>query len=154
MPKTDDLLFAETEGSCACCGMRDMRTLTIHHIEQSSPKDESYDNKIVLCHNCHQCHHDGKGPTKPEIREVKRRLIVKSLTQVGLNALKEAHRRPFVVAMPFLVAHLVERRLLKFVEMISGTRKNSIDEDTWIIYTATYAITPAGRALLTNWKLD
>ena len=153
MAKTDDLLFIETDNSCGCCGTRDSRTLTIHHIEQSSPKDESYDNKIVLCHNCHACHHNGKGPTKAEIVEIKRRLIVKSLTQVGLNALKEASRRAHVVAMPFLVSHLVERRLLKFVEMRSGMRDGDPEDNKWIIYTASYEITEAGRELLKKWKL-
>ena len=154
MPKTDELLFMETDGACACCGTRDTRALTIHHMEQSSPKDESYDNKIVLCHNCHQCHHDGKGPTKKELREIKRRLIVKSLTQVGLNALKQAYRKPYVVAMPFLVVHLLERRLLKYGEMLSGTQEEGASDDDFIVETASYTITTTGRALLKKWNFN
>jgi hypothetical protein len=154
MAKTDDLLFIVTDGGCACCGTRDTRTLTIHHIDQCTPKDENYDNKIVLCHNCHQCHHDGKGPTKTELKEIKRRLIVKSLTHVGLNAMKQAYRQPHVVAMPFLVAHLVERRFLQYEEMLSGTREDESSDDSWLIETASYTITATGRALLKKWHLN
>lgn len=154
MAKTDELLFIETDGACACCGTRDTRTLTIHHIDQTSPKDEYYDNKIVLCYNCHQCHHDGKGPTKKELKEIKRRLIVKSLTQVGLNAMKHAYRKPYVVAMPFLVVHLLERRFLKFEEMLSGTREDESSNDNSHIETASYTLTETGRALLKKWKLN
>ncbi|MFZ2163316.1 MAG: hypothetical protein WAW02_13970 [Sideroxyarcus sp.] len=155
MAKTEELLFIETDGACACCGTRDMRTLTTHHIDQSSPKNESYDNKIVLCHNCHHCHHDGKSPTKKELKEIKRRLIVKSLTQVGLNAMKQAYRKPYVVAMPFLVVHLIERQFLKYEEMLSGTREEeSNDDNDWLVETASYTITSTGRALLKKWKLN
>jgi len=154
MAKTDELLFMETDGACAVCGTRDTRALTTHHIDRASPKNESYDNKIVLCHNCHQCHHDGNGPTKRELKEIKRRLIIKSLTQVGLNALKQAYRKPYVVAMPFLVTHLLERRYLKYEEMRSGTRKEDSDDDNWLVETALYTLTPSGRALLKKWKLN
>ena len=154
MAKTDELLFMESDAACACCGTRDVRTLTIHHIDQSSPKDESYDNKIILCHNCHQCHHDGKGATEKELKDIKRRLIVKSLTQVGLNAMKQAYRKPFVVAMPFLVVHLVERGYLKYGEMLSGTREGESSEGSWLVETASYTITSTGRALLKKWKLN
>lgn len=154
MAKTDDLLFAETDGACACCGTRDIRTLTIHHINQTSPKDENYENKIVLCHNCHHCHHDGKSPTREELEVIKRRLIIKSLTQVGLNAMKQAYRKPYVVAMPFLVAHLVERQLLKQGEMLSGTREEGSTSEDWLVETASYTLTPVGRALLKKWGLN
>ena len=154
MAKTDDLLFIETDGACACCGTHDTRALTIHHIDQASPKDESYDNKIVLCHNCHQCHHDGKGPTEEELKEIKRRLIVKSLTQLGLNAMKQAYRKPYVVAMPFLVIHLLERQYLEFKEMLSGMREDESNEDNWLVETAAYTLTSTGRALLKKWNLN
>ena len=154
MAKTDELLFVETDGACACCGTRDTRTLTIHHIDQTSPKDENYDNKIVLCHNCHHCHHDGKGLTKKEMKEIKRRLIVKSLTQIGLNAMKQAYRQPHVVAMPFLVAHLLERGFLKYEEMLSATREDESSEGSWLVETASYTITSTGRALLKKWSLN
>ena len=116
MSATDDLLFAETEGGCANCGLKDSRALTIHHIEQSKPKIEDYDNKIVLCHNCHQCHHEGHEPTAEALKDIKRRLIIKTLTRPGLNALKQAYSRTYVVAMPFLVNHLVEQQYLAPVD--------------------------------------
>jgi hypothetical protein len=107
-----ELLLVETDGSCANCGLKSDRFLTEHHIEQSNPKNEDYDNRIVLCHNCHQCHHQAKGPSTDQLREIKKRLIVKTLTRSGLNALKEANRKGLVMAMPFLVNHLVEHGYL------------------------------------------
>ncbi len=68
MRRADELLYIETDGGCASCGLRDSRALTIHHLVQTKPKNENYDNKIILCHNCHQCHHQGKGPTLKELR--------------------------------------------------------------------------------------
>ncbi len=152
MARTDDLLYLETEDACANCGLRDVRALTIHHIEQSTPKNESYDNKIILCHNCHQCHHSGKGPSDAEIRDIKRRLIVKTLTRLGLNALKRANRRSVVIAMPFTVDHLVEWGYLKHVEDHSTTsdEENEVEE---IAIESVYAITETGRLLLTKWDL-
>jgi hypothetical protein len=101
MLRNDELLFLETDGACAFCGHKDTRALTIHHIIRAVPKIEDYDNKIVLCHNCHQCHHQGKGPTSDEIKQIKRRLIIKTLTPLGVNALKYAYRRSRVSAAPF-----------------------------------------------------
>src|SRR4051812_48976836 len=98
MPAVDDLLFAEVDNSCAGCGHRDSRALTVHHIDEAKPKNENYDNKIVLCHNCHQCHHEEKGLTHEQVRTIKRRLIIKTLTRQGLNAMKQAHRKGVVIA--------------------------------------------------------
>jgi len=62
MTDTEEMILSETDGSCAYCGIKDYRVLTIQHIIQRKPKDESYDNKIILCHNCHHLYHQGKGP--------------------------------------------------------------------------------------------
>lgn len=151
MSATDELLYLETDASCANCGLRDNRTLTIHHLDQSKPRNEKYDNKILLCHNCHQCHHQGRGPTAKELRDIKRRLIVKILTRPGLNALKLAQRQGAVVAMPFLVNHLIELGYLKYKETMSswsseaGTEAYDID--------AAYEISSDGRDLLKKWQL-
>ena len=48
MANTEDLLFSETDSSCAYCGIKDYRVISTHHIIQQKPKDESYDNKILL----------------------------------------------------------------------------------------------------------
>ena len=61
----EDLLFLETDDSCALCGLKDTRALTIHHIEQSDPKNENYDNKLVLCHNCLDLLHFDRHKKKP-----------------------------------------------------------------------------------------
>ena len=152
MTRTDDLAYIETEGACANCGLKDTRTLTIHHIDPTPPKDEGYDNKIVLCHNCHQCHHQHKGPTTAQLIETKRRLILKTLTRAGLNALKQAYRKPAVVATPFLVNHLIEFGYLRHKSDFSWCGDEDA-QDTEIVIDAVYVITPKGRALLEKWKL-
>ena len=92
MANTEEMLFSETDSSCAYCGIKDYRVLAIYHIIQLETKDESYDNKIVLCHNCHHLYHEKKGPTIDDLKKIKKRLILKTLTQHGINALKEAYR--------------------------------------------------------------
>jgi hypothetical protein len=151
MPRNDELLFLETDGACAYCGHKDTRALTIHHMIQAVPKIEDYDNKIVLCHNCHQCHHQGKGPTSDELEEIKRRLIIKTLTPLGVNALKYAYRRSRVSAAPFLVNHLIEYGYLMEKEMMSDWSEDASAPS--VVITALYAITAEGRTLLEKWGL-
>ncbi len=150
MATVEDLLLFETDGSCANCGFRDARALTTHHLERAEPKNEAYDNKLLLCHNCHQCHHQGKGPTAEELSLIKRRLIIKTLTMPGLNALKEANRRSMVAAMPFLVNHLVEMGYLEYQDWISSETSDQGDE---VIAQAKYTISEPGRILLEKWKI-
>lgn len=146
----DDLLFVETDDSCALCGLKDTRALTIHHLEQSEPKNENYDNKLVLCHNCHHCFHQGKGVTAEELKNIKRRLIMKTLTVPGINAMKCAYRREGVVAMPFLVNHLVEYGYLRQGDAI---RFDTTDTGVEVVTDAMYLITDEGRELLEKWDL-
>ena len=150
MARTDDLLFVETDDSCALCGLKDTRALTIHHIEQSDPKNENYENKIVLCHNCHQCHHQNKGASVDDLKTIKRRLIIKTLTVPGVNALKYAYRKGGVVAMPFLVNHLLELGYLRQGEAI---RSDTTDDGIDVITDALYALTDEGKELLEKWDL-
>lgn len=150
MARTDDLLFIETNGACAFCGLKDTRALAIHHLEQSNPKNENYDNKLVLCHNCHHCHHQGKGASVEDLKAIKRRLIFETLTVHGVNAMKHAYRRNGVVAMPFLVNHLVEFGYLHQGEPI---RSDITDDGDEVITDAMYTLTEEGRALLEKWEL-
>jgi len=151
MGATDELLYLETDSGCAVCGLRDSRTLTVHHLDQTKPKSEKYDNKILLCHNCHQCHHQGKGPTAKQLHDIKRRLIVKTLTRPGLNALKLAQRQRAVVAMPFLVNHLVELGYLKYKETMSSWASDEDQESNDI--DAVYDLSSEGKQLLKKWRL-
>lgn len=153
MPRNNELLFLETDGACAYCGHKDSRALTIHHMQQSTPKNEDYDNKIILCHNCHQRHHQGKGATEDELNEIKRRLIIKTLTRPGLNALKYAYRRSLVAAAPFLVNHLIEYGYLAEKDVVSNWIEYDDATEPEIIMTATYTITKEGKALLDKWDL-
>lgn len=149
MATTHDLLYAETEGSCAYCGLKDFRVLTVHHIHQQEPKDESYDNKIVLCHNCHQLYHESKGPSCKDLRDIKKRLICKTLTQQGVNALKEAARKGIVVGVPYLLNHLVEMQLLELITV--STRY--ILEKSETIASAAYKLTDDGTNFIEKWDL-
>jgi len=141
------MIFSETDGACAYCGIKDYRVLTIHHIIQQEPKDEAYDNKIVLCHNCHHLYHQDKGPSIDDLKTIKKRLICKTLTQQGVNALKEAYRKGLVVASPYLVNHLVELQLLNFKDYIS-----SYESDDQII-DAVYELTEKGKLFTEKWEL-
>jgi len=150
----EERLYIETESSCANCGFKDIRALTIHHIEgdeTKTAKNEAYDNKILLCHNCHQCHHQGKGPFTNELKTLKKRLIIKTLTPHGLNAMKEACRRNRVLATPFLVNHLVELQYLKQDDIQSSWSDDQGREEG--IIDAWYSLTPGGRQLLEKWSL-
>lgn len=150
----EERLYIETESACASCGFKDARALTVHHIEgdeTKTGKNEAYDNKILLCHNCHQCHHQGKGPSTDELKALKKRLIVKTLTPHGLNAMKEAYRRSGVVATPFLVNHLVEMRYLKQDDILSSWDNEQGGEEG--IIDALYSLTSEGRQLLEKWSL-
>ena len=100
--KIKDLLLAEVDGYCPVCGDRS-RDLTEHHLRQSTPKVHTYENRLMICRPCHDDHHAGKDPKAEALLSIKRRLIARTLTIPGLNALKEARRRGGVVAAPYLV---------------------------------------------------
>ena len=153
MASTEDRLKFESDGGCSHCGLRDARSLTVHHLDQTEPKNEDYDNKLILCRNCHNGHHAGKGPTAAELKDIKRRLMIKALTIPGLNALKLAYRRGLVVAMPFLVNHLVEHQYLEYKETVSNWLRNEQDPETLVDMTVVYTITVRGKQLLEKWAL-
>ena len=142
--QTRDYLFGETDDSCAICGLRGTDILTRHHLDEDSTND-TYENQLVLCHNCHQRFHQSKGLSGEALRERKKHLIQKTLTTSGLNALKIADRNDFgVVAHPFLLYHLVDLGLMTKEERQMGYGQQ---EDA----TARFAITAAGRELLCKW---
>jgi coproporphyrinogen III oxidase-like Fe-S oxidoreductase len=137
-------LFVETDDSCAICGLRGIGVLTEHHID-GDRSNNTYDNLIVLCHNCHHAHHQDKGLSTQQIEDRKRHLIQKTLTTYGLNAMKIASRNNFgVVAMPFLLYHLVDTGYMTKEEEQMGYGEQ---EDA----TARFAITERGRSLLSKW---
>ena len=142
----DDLLFHETDDSCALCGTRGSEVLTIHHID-GNRENNAYENKIVLCHNCHNPYHDPnkRYPTNEQIIDRKRHLIHKTITTFGLNAMKIADRNKFgVVAMPFLLYHLCELGYMTKKETQMGYGEQ---EDA----TARFAITEYGSQVLKKW---
>jgi len=141
---TSDLLYFETDNSCAICGAKGIDILSEHHID-SNRSNNDYDNLIVLCHNCHHNVTNGKGLSKALIEDRKRNLIHKTMTIYGLNALKIAKRNNFgVIAMPFLLYHLVDMGYMTKEEdqMGYGKQKDA---------TARFAITDKGKEVLDKW---
>ena len=142
--KTKEFLFTETDDACAICGLRGPDILTVHHIDED-PSDNAYDNQIVLCNNCHQRYNLAKGLSREQIEDRKRHLILKTITQYGLNALKIASRNNFgIVAMPFPLYHLVDLGYMtkKEIQMGYGEQADA---------TARFGITDEGRKLLEKW---
>ncbi len=74
--------------------------------------------------------------------------MAKTLTTYGLNALKLADRNDFgVVAMPFLLHHLVDLGLMTQKEEQMGYS----DNDKHITATARFEITEEGRRIFKCW---
>jgi hypothetical protein len=142
--KTSDLIYLETDDSCAICGTKGIRILTEHHIDSDRSNNE-YDNLIVLCHNCHHKITNNKGLSEEEIKNRKRHLINKTITTYGLNAMKIAKRNTFgVIALPFLLYHLVDLGYMSKEEdqMGYGEQKDA---------TSRFAITEKGKSILDKW---
>jgi hypothetical protein len=141
--RIEDRLFGEVDDSCANCGARDRQILTVHHLDRD-PSNNTYDNQIVLCHNCHTRHHQEKGLSADQIRDRKRHLIAKTVTTFGINAMKVAERNGGgVIAMPFLLLHLVDLNYMRQeeIQMTYGD----------IEATARFPITEEGRRILRKW---
>ena len=142
--KTSDLIYFETDDSCAICGAKGIGILSEHHID-SNRANNDYDNLIVLCHNCHHKVTNDKNLPKDIINDRKRHLIHKTMTTYGLNALKIAKRNGFgVIAMPFLLYHLVD---LGYMSKEENQMGYGDQEDA----TARFAITDKGKAVLEKW---
>lgn len=121
-----------------------------HHIIQQEPKEESYDNKILLCHNCHHLYHNNKGPSLQDLLDIKKRLLCKILTQQGVNAIKESYRKGLFVGSPYLLNHVVELQLLKPTETMSTIE---LSADKYVVIDAVYQLTPKGRQFAEKWNL-
>jgi len=146
-----DRLYSESDTSCAFCGFKNIDALTFHHLEQENEKnkDNSYDNLICLCHNCHHMHHDNKeNINKAKLIEIKRLLILKTLTIFGVNALKIAYRNDVVGGATFTLNHLVELSLLRqgdtFTSFVSDTGKDTVMQ-------AAFHITEKGKEFYQTW---
>ena len=142
-----ETLFREGENSCAYCGQRGIENLTIHHIDHDRENNE-YDNLIILCHNCHHRYNENKGISKEDIFRLKCDLIVKTLTQYGINALKISYRNDFgVVAMPYILFHLLDLGYMSKEEEISSYG----DGEKYVEVQARFAITEKGKRLYEKW---
>ena len=144
--KTPDILFYETDNSCALCGARNARILEVHHIDENR-ENNAYDNLIVLCNPCHTSYHrpSSHEPTMEQIENRKRNLIHKTLTTFGLNAMKIAARNKFgVLGFPYMLYHLCELGYMTKEEAQMGYEEI---EDV----TARFAITEHGENVLNKW---
>lgn len=142
--KISDLIYFETDDSCAICGAKGIDILSEHHIDSNKSNNE-YDNLIVLCHNCHHKITNNKGLTREKIEERKGHLIQKIITIYGLNAMKIAKRNNFgVIAMPFLLYHLVDMGYMTKEEDQMGYGEQN---DA----TSRFAITEKGESILDKW---
>ena len=149
MSDSKEKLYIETDYSCAYCGQKGLDNLSVDHIDgQNARKANSYDNLIVLCHNCHHRKTNGKGITLDQIKKLKKSLIYKTLTLYGVNAIKTCVRNNYgIAATPFLVNHLVELGLLKFTEEISSYGSNGHEVST----EALYQLTDEGKRIYDKW---
>lgn len=143
--KTEDILFLESDNSCSRCGTKGRDKLSIHHLDGNRSNND-YDNQIVLCHNCHHRLNTNKGVSSEEIKNIKRLLIRKTLTQAGVNALKIANRKGFVIGSEFFLNHLVDMGFLKN----AGYTLEQYGLDA----LTKFDITPEGRLLHDGWLLD
>jgi len=147
--RLEDRLYFETDDGCAMCGARGPNILTVHHIyERQGKARDDYDNQIVLCYNCHDQYHEKnrrrRGLTRDQVVSRKRHLIMKTLTQYGVNALKRASRdAKGVVGFPFLLHHLVELGYMRQEEMQMAYGDLEV--------TSRFTATPAGRRLVKLW---
>ena len=142
---TEEKLFLETGDSCAFCREPEKESLTIHHID-GDKENNAYDNQIVLCHNCHQRHHQKKTITLGDIKKKKKLLIINTLTQYGVNALKVAYRKKGrIIAIPFLLYHLVDMGY--FEETTYQMKTNDID------ILANFEMTKEGERFYRRWFL-
>ena len=142
--KTSDLIYLETDDSCAICGAKGIGILSEHHIDSNRYNNE-YDNLIVLCHNCHHKITNKKGLSEEEIINRKKHLINKTITTYGLNAMKIAKRNNFgVIALPFLLYHLVDLGYMSKEEDQMGYGEQ---DDA----TSRFAITEKGISILNKW---
>jgi len=149
------LVYEEADFQCSYCGHRQGLNLTIHHISpgQKGRKDDSYENLIVLCHNCQQNLHNKKGITDKEIRRLKRHLVARYLTQAGINTLRLAYKdEAGVIAFPFLVQHLIDMKLLKLIQPVQLLKVGSVGPRALPESTASlYKITEEGNKLTERW---
>jgi len=141
----EERLFLEVGDSCAFCREPEKESLTIHHID-GDKKNNAYDNQIVLCYNCHQRHNQKKAITLEDIKRKKKLLIINTLTQYGVNALKIAYRKKGrIVATPFLLYHLVDMGYFKQTEV-----------EMWqdeVEMFASFELTMDGKKLFRRWFL-
>ena len=144
-----DRLFLESDNECALCGIRGSHVLTIHHID-GNHENNAYENQVVVCNNCHIAHNQGNGFSTEDIRATKRILIMKTMTQVGINALKEAARREIVYGAPYLLNHLVD---LGYLQLKQPGDLRSPEGGPIIYEGAYYEATEKGRTVLEEWDL-
>ncbi len=144
-------VLEEAGYQCAYCGHREGLNLTAHHIKRKRDGGkDTPENLIALCYNCHNRVDETQSISEKEIRRLKRHLVQQRLTQPGTNVLRIAYENPFgVAASPYAVRHLVEEKLLKYIETVSSV----VGTEGEVEQAALYRITPKGKRLVELWVL-
>ena len=107
-------------------------------MKEKGPTD--YGNLIALCNDCHV--HVESGKINPKlIRKLKRMQVIRRVTQLGVNALREANHYPEIIASPIVVRHLVDWGYL-----------TTHDRDVGIhVPRGCFSITERGKRLVEQW---
>jgi hypothetical protein len=145
--KTTDRILLETDLSCSVCGIKGRENLTKHHIDSNS-KNNAYENLVVVCYNCHQRITQRAAITRKQIEEIKRLLILKTLTPFGVNAIKIAYRNAHgeVTGMELILNHLAD---LGYLRKKAWALKSGVDDESEAL--SVFEITKPGRRLHDKW---
>lgn len=144
-----DHIYLEAHNACAVCGSRDSRILTIHHIDGDS-SNSVYENEILMCEVCHVAYNKGHGVSDEDVKVLKRRLIIETLTAFGINAIKATTRRKLGYGPPYFMDHLVA---LGYLEFIRYDDEKGLAGPETVPVGAFYGPTDRGKTLLKEWDL-
>jgi hypothetical protein len=151
------ILYDEAGYQCAYCGHRDGLNLTIHHIfHRDEGGTTDYSNLIVLCHNCHHGVHETKKIDAKDVRRIKRHLVQRFFTQIGVNATRIAYAHPLRLAAvaPVQIQHLVDLGYFELDEELEyiGWRDSETDKDHPQLTTlAAFHLTETGIEIAEKW---
>lgn len=79
--KYKKLKILEQAGACESCGFNNTHALQIHHIN-TTKKDNSYTNLMVLCANCHNIYHNKFGRDKRS-ENMSKQFVIDTILQVS-----------------------------------------------------------------------
>lgn len=126
-----------------------------HHIfSWADSRDQSYENLIALCPNCHEMFHKGRIPLEA-IRAYKKKLIflndVYSRFELDVLDHLKSHKRA-VIPGELLIKRLLDEGIVSREDDISSV---SFDDGEDILGIFSVMLTDKGRRLIEDWfKID